>query len=334
MANNCEAYSRFLCRIGKPVTEWQSLNDIPPLPVAMFKRFELRAVTPESIVRELHSSSTTGQMPSRIFIDKSTAFRQARALTSVLKEHIGGTRRPYLVLDAEKAIGKGEEMTARGAAIRGLGNFASVTEFAMDQLDNGLLVPDFDRVAEFLNKHQDRSILLFGFTYIVWTRFVLEAEKLGLSFNAPGARLLHSGGWKRLKEQRVSKETFSERTAAILGCPPNSIVDFYGTVEQVGTIFLDCEAGNKHAPAYADVILRAPHTLVPVGRGEEGIIEILSILPTSYPAQAIMTDDKGQLIGVDDCPCGRKGLYFRFTSRIEQSEIRGCGDTFAHGERE
>ncbi len=34
-------------------------------------------------------------------------------------------------------------------------------------------------------------------------------------------------------------------------------------------------------------------------------------------------------MGVDDCPCGRKGKYFRFTSRIERAEIRGCGDTFA-----
>jgi hypothetical protein len=35
------------------------------------------------------------------------------------------------------------------------------------------------------------------------------------------------------------------------------------------------------------------------------------------------------LLGVDDCPCGRRGGYFRFTSRIERAEIRGCGDTFA-----
>lgn len=63
--------------------------------------------------------------------------------------------------------------------------------------------------------------------------------------------------------------------------------------------------------------------------GETGIIEVLSVLPTSYPGQAVLTEDQGLLAGVDDCPCGRKGRYFRFISRIEQAELRGCGDTFA-----
>ena len=43
----------------------------------------------------------------------------------------------------------------------------------------------------------------------------------------------------------------------------------------------------------------------------------------------LLTEDQGILLGVDDCPCGCKGRYFRFTSRIERAAIRGCGDTFA-----
>ena len=97
----------------------------------------------------------------------------------------------------------------------------------------------------------------------------------------------------------------------------------------VGTVFLDCSAGNKHAPAFADVLIRRPYTLSPVDVGETGIIEVISTLPTSYPGQALITEDQGTLVGVDDCPCGRQGRYFRFTSRIERVELRGCGDTFA-----
>jgi phenylacetate-coenzyme A ligase PaaK-like adenylate-forming protein len=141
--------------------------------------------------------------------------------------------------------------------------------------------------------------------------------------------LLHSGGWKKLQAQAVSKEEFSRRTAAVLGCEPQQILDFYGMVEQAGTVFVDCEAGSKHAPAFADVIIRRPYTLMPAEVGETGIIEVASVLPTSYPGQALITDDQGTLVGVDDCPCGRKGSYFRFTQRIERVELRGCGDTFA-----
>jgi hypothetical protein len=172
-------------------------------------------------------------------------------------------------------------------------------------------------------------VLLFGFTYIVWTQFLLEAERLGMTFSAPQAILLHSGGWKKLSAQAVSKDEFTRRAAATLGADPQNILDFYGMVEQVGTVFVDCPAGNKHAPAFADVILRRPLSLQPADVGETGIIEVLSILPSSYPGHALITEDQGILLGVDNCPCGRKGKYFRFTSRIERAEIRGCGDTFA-----
>jgi hypothetical protein len=54
----------------------------------------------------------------------------------------------------------------------------------------------------------------------------------------------------------------------------------------------------------------------------------MSILADSYYGQAILTEDLGHLVGIDDCPCGRKGKYFRFNSRVEKAEVRGCGDTF------
>ena len=62
--------------------------------------------------------------------------------------------------------------------------------------------------------------------------------------------------------------------------------------------------------------------------GNTGMIEIVSALPESYPGQAVLTEDIGVVQGVDDCKCGRKGKYFRFVSRIEKAEVRGCGDTY------
>jgi hypothetical protein len=330
VAARCAGYRRFLDKFGGDIAHWQRPADVPPLPVAMFKRFALSAVAPEKIVRELHSSSTTGQQPSRIMIDKTTAFRQARALVSILKEHIGNQRRPFLVLDSADAVTEGDSLTARGAAIRGVGNFAAETVFAMDRAASGDLLPNWDRIGQFFASRSGRPVLLFGFTFVVWTQFILEAERRGMAFHTPQAVLLHSGGWKKLAAQAVSKEEFSRRAAAVLAVDSKQILDFYGMVEQVGTVFVDCQAGNKHAPAFADVIVRRPLGLEPAAVGETGIIEVLSVLPTSYPGHALMTEDQGVLVGIDDCPCGRKGKYFRFTSRIEQAEIRGCGDTFAH----
>jgi phenylacetate-coenzyme A ligase PaaK-like adenylate-forming protein len=313
VAGRCPPYRRFLDKFGGDPDAWAAPADVPPLPVSMFKHFLLSAVPPEKVVRELHSSATTGQQPSRIVVDKTTAFRQARALVSILKEHIGNQRRPFLVLDAADSLTEGDSLTARGAAIRGVGNFASETVFGMDRSRDGGLAANWERIDGFFARHGGGPVLAFGFTFIVWTEAIL----------------LHSGGWKKLAAEAVSKDELSRRTAAVLGADPRRILDFYGMVEQVGTVFVDCENGNKHAPAFADVIFRRPLTLLPAGPGESGIIEVLSVLPTSYPGQALLTEDQGVLLGVDDCPCGRKGEYFRFTSRIEQAEVRGCGDTFA-----
>jgi phenylacetate-coenzyme A ligase PaaK-like adenylate-forming protein len=329
IAQRCPAYRRFIDKLGTPPETWNCVADVPPLPVSMFKHFLLSAVEPSEIVRELHSSSTTGQTPSRIVIDKTTAFRQTRALASILQEHLGGQRRPYLVLDAAESVASGDTLTARGAAIRGVGNFASKTVFALKSQPNGELEPDWPAIEEFFASHAAGPILLFGFTFMVWTRFVAAAESRNVRFDAAQAILLHSGGWKKLTAQAVSKDDFNRRTAAVLGCRTESILDFYGMIEQVGTVFVDCPSGNKHAPAFADVVIRRPYTLEPVNLSETGILEVVSALPTSYPGQALLTEDQGILLGVDDCPCGRKGNYFRFTKRIEQAEIRGCGDTFA-----
>jgi phenylacetate-coenzyme A ligase PaaK-like adenylate-forming protein len=329
IARHCPPYDRFLHRLGPLPTDWHMVADVPPVPVAMFKQFLLSAVPPEKVVRQLHSSSTTGQQPSRIVIDKTTAFRQTRALASILKEHLGGHRRPYLVLDAEESAATGDTLTARGAAIRGVGNFASETVYGMNKQADGDLAADWPRIEEFFSRHGQEPVLLFGFTFMVWTRFVEEAERKGIKFQSSKAQLLHSGGWKKIAAQAVSKEEFTSRTSDVLGCDARSVLDFYGMIEQVGTVFVDCQSGNKHAPAFADVVIRRPYTLMPAAIGETGIIEVVSVLPTSYPGQALITEDQGVLMGVDDCPCGRLGNYFRFTKRIEQAEARGCGDTFA-----
>ncbi len=131
-----------------------------------------------------------------------------------------------------------------------------------------------------------------------------------------------------MQDLAVSKETFSDTIAEAFGTSSKRILDFYGMAEQTGVIFIDCENGNKHVPCFSQIIIRDPFTLEPCDIGKTGFIEVMSILADSYYDQAVLTEDLGVQVGVDDCPCGRKGLYFRFVSRVEKAELRGCGDTF------
>ena len=63
--------------------------------------------------------------------------------------------------------------------------------------------------------------------------------------------------------------------------------------------------------------------------GVPGLIQLVSVLPESYPGHSILTEDTGFIIGEDDCPCGRLGKTFKVCGRIKNAEIRGCSDTYA-----
>jgi phenylacetate-coenzyme A ligase PaaK-like adenylate-forming protein len=148
----------------------------------------------------------------------------------------------------------------------------------------------------------------------------------GISLELPNARILHSGGWKRLQEQAVDKPVFNAELARVFGCPADRVIDFYGMVECVGIIFPDCPEGNKHGPAFGDVVVRDPLTLEPVAPGERGIVQVCSILPTSFPGNLLLTEDMAEVVAYDGCGCGRRGISFRFAGRIPKAEVRGCGN--------
>ena len=60
---------------------------------------------------------------------------------------------------------------------------------------------------------------------------------------------------------------------------------------------------------------------------KKGLIQLFSLLPTSYPGHNILTEDIGEIVGDNGCQCGLLGKQFLVHGRAEQSEIRGCSDT-------
>lgn len=84
-----------------------------------------------------------------------------------------------------------------------------------------------------------------------------------------------------------------------------------------------------HASLYSEIIIRNLQDFSICQRGEEGVIQVMTPLAMSYPGHNLLTEDKGVLLGIDDCPCGRKGKYFKLTGRMKQAEIRGCSDVYA-----
>ena len=291
------------------------MTDVPYLPVRIFKTHLLRSVPENEVYKTLTSSGTTGSAPSRITLDRDTAAVQARLLIHLLGDFVGKQRRPMLIVDAPPAGGR--SVSARYAATLGVMNLGRDHFFCLDES----MQLKRDALVEWLSSRPG-PILIFGFTFMLWKHLY---EAVGEGLDLKEATLLHTGGWKKLLDQAVDNAAFKAglRTRLNVG----RIHNFYGMAEQVGTVFIECEAGVLHASDGSDVILRDEQTWQAVEVGGTGLVQCLSALPTSYPGHSLLTEDIGRLLGDDDCTCGRRGRSFEILGRVPSAELRGCSDT-------
>lgn len=290
--------------------------DVPFLPVGLFKSHELRSVAKEDVFKVVASSGTTTGRASKVALDRATASLQTRTLLRLLSDFVGPARLPLLVVDY--APGGGRAVTARYAATVGVMPLGRDALFCLDER----MAHGRDALREWLGKHGGGPLLVFGFTFVLWKWL---AELADGEVDLSQAVLLHTGGWKKLEAEKVDNAAFKAAFARRTGL--RRVHNFYGMAEQVGTVFVECDAGVLHAPAAADVLVRDERTWEPVAPGGSGVVQCLSVLPESYPGHSLLTEDLGTLVGADGCACGRRGAHFRVTGRAPRAELRGCSDT-------
>lgn len=320
---NCRAYRNMLDAGGINPEKINDYHDIPFLPVSLFKQMTLKSIPDNEVFKTMTSSGTSGQAVSKIYLDKNTAANQQKALVKIVSEFTGASRLPMLIIDSPSVVKDRAMFSARGAGILGFSIFGADRTYALD--DNMQI--DIPAVKAFLERHQGQKILLFGFTFMIWQHFYKELLKLDEKINLSNGVLIHGGGWKKLISEAVSPAEFKRCLSDVCGL--SDIHDYYGMVEQTGCIYMECPQGHLHASIFSDVIIRRPLDFLPAAIGEKGIIQVVSVLPESYPGHSLLTEDEGIILGEDDCPCGRKGKYFKILGRLKNAEIRGCSDTYA-----
>lgn len=227
-----------------------------------------------------------------------------------------------LVVDSSVIVKDRALFSARGAGVLGFSMLGYDVTYALDEN----MALDIERVQAFLRKHSNEQILVFGFTFIIWQHFYSELKRFNIKLELDRGVMIHGGGWKKLADQAVDNETFKSEIRRTTGI--SRVYNYYGMVEQTGSIFMECENGFLHSSLFSDVLIRdfKDFTLAP--RGVPGLIQLVSLLPQSYPGHSIITEDIGEIVGVDDCLCGRMGKYFRVHGRIKNSETRGCSDAY------
>lgn len=320
---HCQSYDNMLKGINYKPKNVESYEDLPFLPVSLFKTLELKSIPDTKIFKTMTSSGTTGQAVSKIFLDKETAAKQQKTLVKIVSAFTGASRLPMLIIDSPSVIKNRLMFSARGAGILGFSIFGADRTYA---LDDDMKI-DFEAIDSFLLRHQGQKVLLFGFTFMVWQHFYKELLKADKKIDLSKGILIHGGGWKKLVSEAVSPEEFQKRLMSVCGL--FDIHDYYGMVEQTGCIYMQCEHGHLHASNFSDIIIRNPKDFSVAPFGEKGIVQVVSLLPESYPGHSLLTEDEGVVLGEDDCPCGRKGKYFKILGRLKNAEIRGCSDTYA-----
>lgn len=321
--SHCEPYSNMMRAMKFRPEEVKCLADIPFFPVRLFKELKMSSVSDDGVFKVMTSSGTTGQQVSKIYLDKNTAANQQKTLVKIVNDFTGGGRLPMLIIDSPSVLKNRAMFSARGAGILGFSIFGRKKVYALDEEMN----LNVQGIKDFLEENKGSRLLLFGFTFMVWQYFYKKLKELDESFDFKNAVLIHGGGWKKLADEAVSSEVFRKELNAVCGI--RDVFNYYGMVEQTGSVYMECREGHLHASSYSDIIVRRAKDFSECNVGERGIIQVLSALPESYPGHSLLTEDEGMILGVDDCPCGRKGKYFKVLGRIKNAELRGCSDTYA-----
>ena len=316
---HCASYQHIVAANQQPMPASQ-LSELPYLAVRLFKQLALKSIADSAVFRVLQSSGTTAQTPARVYLDKATSARQSKALVNILQRTIGKQRLPMLIIDSP-AVVKDPKFSARAAGIQGLAFFGRNHCYALD--DN--MQPNWAAIEEFARQYANQPVLIFGFTFMLWAHLIAALRERNQPLNFAQGIVLHSGGWKKLEAQKVDNASFKAQLKQWLGV--NQVHNFYGMAEQVGTIFVECQHGHLHAPLLADAIVRRPGDFSECALGEQGIVQVLSALPTSYPGFSLLTEDLGRITQIDTCPCGQLGKTIAIDGRLPKTELRGCSDT-------
>ncbi len=318
----CEGFRNIIDGLG-----WSPLIDSQPenifIHTGLFKTNKLISTNKDEREMILFlSSGTSSSSRSHVYADRYTRIDQQRALKKIVLDDLDLnllSRPNYYVIDRPYPESNSGALDARYAAIRGFSSLGRGIRFVLDE--NGDLN---EEVLEEL-RCETKQVLAFGFTYTVYLDFLKKLLDLGIKLNGKNMVLLHGGGWKKLASYGIPNKEFNKIASSVI---PNVVCrNYYGMIEQTGSISIECNKGYLHTNQYNSLIIR-DNNFNKKNFGDEGIVQSISLLPKSYPGQSLLTEDIGICYGEDDCICGKPGKYFHILGRLKKTIVRGCSDVY------
>lgn len=301
-----------------PMKKIKNLEEVPFIPAKLFKVLDLKSVPKQQVFKILNSSGTSGTNPAKIYLDKENARAQTIVLNEIVSKVLGKKRLPMLIIDEKKIIQDPSKFDAKTAAIIGFSMFGSNHYYLIK--DNLI---DYNGLNNFLNKFGQNKFLIFGFTSMVYEQLVQKINTKKLKCLFKNGVLVHGGGWKKMEDSKISNRIFKSKLKKILKI--EKIFNYYGLIEQTGSIFFECSSCGCFSPSkYSEILIRDKNFKT-ISSNKKGLIQLLSILPKSYPGHSILTEDIGEII-INNCKVCKTKKKFKVYGRAEKSEIRGCSD--------
>jgi hypothetical protein len=298
--DNIEVYRNFVSYLNINPDEVTKLEEIPFLPIEMFKN---HSVLDKNVTTDLffQSSGTTQMNLSKHFIADENIYQE-----SIYKSF-------------EEFIGKPEDFIFLGLLPSYLEKQNSSLIYMVDYLmkksakpENGYFLYNHSDLFELLNIIKDKKVILFGVSFALLDFLdYCHSERSEESLNfLENLVVIETGGMKGRKEEMTKDELLG-----ILknGFKTDKIYSEYSMTELLSQAY---SLGNNEydCPSWMRIMIRnAEDPFAYEKEGRTGAINIID-LANIHSCSFIATQDLGKIIGEK----------FQVLGRIDHSDIRGC----------
>jgi len=287
-------------------------TQIPFVPTAAFKEWDLSGIPPEARTGVFHSSGTTEQKPSRHFHSPDSLNLYETALWASFRKNVIEPPVNYdlLVLTPPPELVPHSSLVHMFKTIqRKLGALEPV--YAGDIAADGAWVLDFAAaLAALENGSGPKLILGTAFSFVHLLDFLADKNR---RLHLPAqSRVMETGGYKN-RSRTMPKAALHSLITRHLGVLRENIICEYGMSELSSQAYDSNPERHFHFPSWTRAQIISPETGAEMADGETGLIRIFD-LANVFSVAAIQTEDLAV----------RRGDGFELLGRAALAEPRGC----------
>ncbi|MDO4224955.1 MAG: acyl transferase [Bergeyella zoohelcum] len=305
--HNVEVYRKFVDYLGTDIGNVKSIEQIPFLPIEMYKKHQILDKNKEALHYFQSSGTTNIQSLSRHYIADFSLYEQS------------------IYESFSRFIGRPEDYIFLGLLPNYLENQHSSLIYMIDFLmkksnkpQNGYFLYNHKELLDLLVQLKDKKVILFGvsFALLDFLDFCeVQSQRLELS---PETIVIETGGMKGRKTEMTKDELLEIFQK---GFGTSQIFSEYSMTELLSQAY-SLGQNIYETPSWMRILIRnIDNPLGYVEAGRTGAVNIID-LANRHSCSFIATQDLGRLLPLNNTDLAHRP--FQILGRIDHSDIRGC----------